>query len=377
MRDHETQVGYLVLADISGYTSYVAATELEHSHQVLTELLELLVDRLTPVLTMSKLEGDAIFAYLPAERLSRGETLLEIVESTYVAFRDRVEGIRRLTTCNCRACQAIPSLDLKFILHYGEFVAQQVSGIHELVGSDVNLVHRLSKNHVTEATGWRGYVLFSEQCLAVLALPPDGLHVQAETYEHLGEVRTYSMDLHARYAALTDARRAVVAPAEAHVTYTRDISAPPPVVWEWLNDPHRRSEWMPDTTWSAVHRSGGRTGIGTRNHCAHGKGKVTIENVLDWRPFDYYTFETWISADGKMAAITTQRLEPVPGGTRLQTFLRFRLPVPDWAARLVAKPMARMAAYDASLDLMARLIGEEQASTLPQQAERLTASAAA
>jgi len=28
------QYGYLVLADISGYTSYVAATEIEHSQSV-------------------------------------------------------------------------------------------------------------------------------------------------------------------------------------------------------------------------------------------------------------------------------------------------------------------------------------------------------
>jgi hypothetical protein len=40
-----TQHGYLVLADISGYTSFVAKTELEHSHEILTELLELLVER--------------------------------------------------------------------------------------------------------------------------------------------------------------------------------------------------------------------------------------------------------------------------------------------------------------------------------------------
>jgi uncharacterized protein YndB with AHSA1/START domain len=358
--DNQTQEGYLVLADISGYTSYVAGTELEHAHQILTELLELLIGRLTPLLTLSKLEGDAVFAYLPADRLSRGETLIEIVESTYVAYRDRVEGIRRLTTCDCRACRAIPSLDLKFILHFGEFVVQRVSGIHELVGSDVNLVHRLSKNRVAEATGWRGYVLFTEQCLAMTSMLPDDLHVQVETYEHLGDVRTHSMDLHPRYAALTDARRAIVTPAEAHVTYTRDIPAPGPVVWEWLNDPHRRQVWMPGTTWKAVELPGGRTGVGARSHCAHGNGSIMLEDVLDWRPFDYFTVESRTSADGRMGVVTTHRLEPISGGTRLHTALRFRLPLPAWAARPVAAGLARMAHVDANLALMARLIREEQ-----------------
>jgi hypothetical protein len=43
-----TQHGYLVIADISGYTSFVAKTELEHSQEILSELLELLVSRFQP-----------------------------------------------------------------------------------------------------------------------------------------------------------------------------------------------------------------------------------------------------------------------------------------------------------------------------------------
>ena len=57
----KTQHGYLVLADISGFTWYVAGTELEHANEILTEVLELIVARFTPTLTLSKLEGDAVF----------------------------------------------------------------------------------------------------------------------------------------------------------------------------------------------------------------------------------------------------------------------------------------------------------------------------
>ena len=71
--DGKTQHGHLVISDISGYTSYVAQTELEHAHEVLSELLALLLNRLTPVLTLSKLEGDAVFVYAPESRLSRGD----------------------------------------------------------------------------------------------------------------------------------------------------------------------------------------------------------------------------------------------------------------------------------------------------------------
>lgn len=145
-----TQHGYLLLADLSGYTSFVAGTELDHSHEILSDLLETICMRIEKLLTIHKLEGDAVFAYAPEAVITRGETVLELIESTYMAFRDRQTDIRRATTCTCKACQNIPSLDLKFILHHGDYILQQVRGIREMVGSDVNLVHRLSKNHVTD-----------------------------------------------------------------------------------------------------------------------------------------------------------------------------------------------------------------------------------
>src|SRR6266545_7896079 len=171
-----TQQGYLLLADISGYTSYVASTELTHSQEILSELLELIVSRFKEWMTIHKLEGDAVFAYTPESKIERGETLFELIESTYVAFRDKREAARRRTTCTCNACRNIPNLDLKFIAHYGEYFVQDVMGARELVGSDVNLIHRLLKNHVTESTGWKAYALFTEQSLNHLNLRPEGLH---------------------------------------------------------------------------------------------------------------------------------------------------------------------------------------------------------
>ena len=94
-----TQHGYLVIADISGYTSFVAKTELEHSHEILSELLGLLVDKFKLLMTISKLEGDAVFAYAAEEKITRGETLLEFLEDIYTAFRDRQVSMRRATSC--------------------------------------------------------------------------------------------------------------------------------------------------------------------------------------------------------------------------------------------------------------------------------------
>jgi len=41
----QTQHGYLLLADISGYTSYLSKVELDHAHEILTDLLESIVNR--------------------------------------------------------------------------------------------------------------------------------------------------------------------------------------------------------------------------------------------------------------------------------------------------------------------------------------------
>jgi hypothetical protein len=285
---NDTQHGYLLLADISGYTSYVASTELAHSQDILSELLELIIEHFRPLLTISKIEGDAVFAYAPESKIPRGEAIFELIESTYIAFRAQRDAAFRRTTCTCNACRNIPNLDLKFISHYGDYFVQNIAGTKELVGSDVNLIHRLLKNHVNEATGWRAYLLITEQSLHHLGVQLEGLFECAESYEHLGEVYTSSMDLHARYKELMDARRVFISPKEAHFIFEYDYNAPPQILWEWFNDPHKRGQWMTSEI-IPVLRIGGRSGAGGRNHCVHGKGQVIVEDVLDMHPFDYVT----------------------------------------------------------------------------------------
>jgi hypothetical protein len=332
MAETKTQHGYLILADISGYTSFLAGTELEHAHEILAELLEEIVGRFQSLLTISKLEGDAVFAYVPEERVPRGETLLELIESTYVAFRERVEVVHRRTTCLCNACRAIPTLDLKFMTHHGDYILQRVSTITELVGSDVNLVHRLMKNHVAEATGWHAYALFTESGLNHLGLRPEGGHEQTESYEHLGEVKTYSLDMRKRYQELMGARRVFVSAEEAQLVITQVCPAPPPIVWDWLNDPHKRAQVaFQEVEFQPILRPGGRTGVGGRNHCVHGKDVAMVENILDWKPFDYFTVEQVYM--GLHIHITCQ-LEPLADGqTRVHVHIKGRTPLPHFLDR--------------------------------------------
>ena len=359
-----TQHGYLLLADISGYTSFVAGTELDHSHEILTDLLETICMQIDKLLTIHKLEGDAVFAYTSEALIARGETILELVELTYMAFRDRQTNIKRSTTCTCRACQNIPSLDLKFILHHGDYILQQVRGIREMVGSDVNLLHRLSKNHVTEATGWRAYLMITEPCLGHLDVNLEGVHEQYESYEHLGEIKTINVDMHRRYNDLKEAHRVVIDEADADLKFTVHFPTPPPLTWEWLQDPNRRNSWSGDVHWYSGDRPKGRAGSGASNHCAHGK-TLSTEVTLDWRPFEYSTIDSY--ENGKKMFSETFRLEPLPdGGTKVTNLSRVHFPLPRFLRRILARAIfINMYKYDQLVQKAAQLAGEEyQRSTL-------------
>ena len=200
--ESKTQKGYMVLADISVYTFFLAKTELEHANIAISYLLEAILGKMSGALTIAKLEGDAVFAYVEESKLPDGESLLEMIDQTYYAFRDQAETLHKEATCPCKACHAIPTLDLKFMVHRGVFIVQQVAGIKDLVGSDVNLVHRLLKNRVGETTGWRGYALFTLQGLESIQADKKAFVQQSESYEHLGEVEMYVMDMHVRYESM-------------------------------------------------------------------------------------------------------------------------------------------------------------------------------
>jgi hypothetical protein len=280
------------------------------------------------------------------------------MEAVYVAFRDRQVSMRRATTCTCNACQNIPSLDLKFIAHHGDYIVQKVASIRELVGSDVNLIHRLSKNHVCESTGWRAYMMLTEKCLDHLKLHLENTHVQMEEYEHLGQVKTYNLDLHLRYKEITDERRIVIEEKDADVIYRVDFPTPPHATWEWLQDPIKRNLWGGHVHWYAGDRPQGRAGKGASNHCAHGK-TVNTEVTLDWRPFEYSTTESF--ENGKKVFSETFHLEPLPnGGTRLHDVMQMHLPLPRFLRRIVVPAIMRFGfKYDEMLHKAVRLAGEE------------------
>ena len=279
--------GYIILADISGYTSFLAKTELEHAHEIIGELLEFIITKINSIFTIAQIDGDAIFAYAPHDRIFRGEAIFELIESTYTAYKDQLLQVSRVRTCSCNACRSTSKLDLKFAVHYGEYIPSEFHKQFDLVGLAPYFIRKREwKEPVKEATKWHGYALFTEESLKQLKLQPDDLQVMEIPG---GSVRTFGLDLEARYKSTLEQRRVQVSSEDALYSFSLDYPVSRGTLWNWINDPDKRTQWyaMP---WSARSRPGGRTGSGAVNHCYHGIGD-TLETILDWRPFEYFTSE--------------------------------------------------------------------------------------
>jgi hypothetical protein len=308
-----------LIADISGYTGYLADVELDHAQDILADLVGAVVSALRPNFRLAKLEGDAAFTYMLGETID-GSMLLDTIERCYFGFRRRRRDVRQATSCPCNACVRIPDLDLKFVVHHGEAIIQKVAGRQELLGSDVIVVHRLLKNEVVEQLGIPAYALISQACVAAAGIDPAalGMTPRTETYDRIGDVGCWVYDLGRRWQEETGRARAFVTPEESILTVSMPTAAPPQVAWEFITKPGQRMLWQPWVTEVEIQgATGGRRGPGSSNHCMHGKDAV-VEEILDWRPYDYVTDMTVLETPiGAIRLPHTIEFEPTTTGTTI------------------------------------------------------------
>lgn len=305
--------GCLLIADITGYTDYLRDTELEHAQDVLADLLETIIAGIEPPFTLSKLEGDAAFAYVPSKAVS-APMLFDTVDAAYFAFRRRLRDVVQATTCTCNACVLIPRLDLKFFVHEGEYVIRRIARSEELTGSDVVLLHRLLKGEAGQTVGSDAFAVYTRGTLEALGVNAEDLGFLpfTETFPDLGDVPVFVQNLEEQWAQEQDRTRVFVTEAEALGQLEVVFSAPPPVVWEYFTDPQMRLEWQLGLT-SIDEDVDGRRGIDTVNHCAHGSD-TNIQRVVDWRPFSSFTTADETEGSPIVLTVTTD-FAPVDEGT--------------------------------------------------------------
>ncbi len=314
-----THSGYLIISDITGYTLYLTQSELEHAQEVLKSLLELLIDHTKPPLKISRTAGDAVISYSLLGASLQGQTLVELVEDTYVAFRRAIDLMVLNNQCHCNACTNIANLDLKFFVHSGAFGIQRLGAGDELVGSDVNLIHRLLKNHVVEQTGIRAYALYTDAAIRQLGLQgfSDRLVAHRESYEHLGEVAVWIQDMQSAWQAKKESLRITIPPDRVAAQVAIEIDMPPQQVWDYLAQPEFRSTLLGSDRQEIVDRKGGRIAEGSGYRCYHGD-QLILQTVLQWRPFEQMTTEDLVPLPGGLLRVLVDmRLEPMGEHTRL------------------------------------------------------------
>ena len=196
---------YLLLADISGYTGFMAGVEVAHgvdfsagipaAYSVLGDLLDAVIQGAAPDFGLVKLEGDAVFAAAPAARLDgMGDRVLETLDAMYKAFTDARTQAIPSNDHVCTACPAVAHLDLKAVLHRGPAVRQTVGSGSDLLGPAVTVAHRLLKNTIRARIGSRPYLFLTDAAATALGLSEVGIE-HSEEYADAGRIQGRIVEL--------------------------------------------------------------------------------------------------------------------------------------------------------------------------------------
>jgi class 3 adenylate cyclase len=181
-------LGSILLADISGYTRFLEEVQTAHrddafadgrippAYAMMAGLLEGIAETVEPPFTVLKFEGDAVFAVAADAEMPGGDGIVDCVRHCYADFMGRRAAAGAIWTCTCDACSRSETLDLKFILHHGEFFVQQVGAHTDAVGPEINVAHRLLKNGAVTVLGTTGYALITGEMVTALDISlPDAM----------------------------------------------------------------------------------------------------------------------------------------------------------------------------------------------------------
>ncbi len=193
--------GFIVLADISGYTKFVRSHNMKkipfigkramettesHAEHIISDLLEKVIEELEGTLTVNKLQGDAVLFYSNPKNLNEyPKLLIEKIQGCFEVFIKRLNDIIFCESCPCDACHQMGNLRLKSFVHYGDFLIKKVSRFEEIAGENVILAHRLMKNTIDSDE----YILFTDSVKQICDLDYLGkIDNRVEKCEGLGDI---------------------------------------------------------------------------------------------------------------------------------------------------------------------------------------------
>jgi uncharacterized protein YndB with AHSA1/START domain len=186
---------------------------------------------------------------------------------------------------------------------------------------------------VNERLGSHAYALYSDACIQAMGIDPLAQRIADinESIDIIGDVKCWVRDLQEAWEQEGDRQRNEVTSDKAAGVFEFEIAAPRAKVWEYFTLPGLRPKWRAaDEVRESV--DGGRRGVGTTNHCMHGPHAI-IEELLDWRPVDYFTISTLLPVpDAPKILLTFAFSESAAGSTHVE--IRVGKPKPkDKASR--------------------------------------------
>ena len=104
-----------------------------------------------------------------------------------------------------------------------------MGGHDELVGSNVNLLHRLLKNRVLVATGVLAYTLYTDAAINALGLEDfrASLAPHQESYKHLCGMALWVQDMHPIWQEKREQNLITIPPERVTLEVSTEISLPP------------------------------------------------------------------------------------------------------------------------------------------------------
>ena len=270
----------IFLPDISGFTRFVNQTAMEHSRHIIAEILELLIDANQLDFELAEIEGDALF-YYKHHSVPDLTSILDQIKHMYAQFHVYLRDYQTRRICDCGACSTAIDLDLKFIVHAGDFGFIEVKDQKKPYGKDIIVAHRLLKNEV----GSDEYALFSKNYMDEQNGPVEqtfGTFKPSQgssTYGEIGKV-DYT------YLSLKQIKQNLPAPEELPIGTRSDnpftaeffINAPLPKVFESVFNLDKRLLWnksVDGMKWDKekINR------VGTQHTCVINDKNILFETV--------------------------------------------------------------------------------------------------
>ena len=320
------QEGALVLADISGYSAFVAQTEVDHSWSILHELLDTMVRSVQGRMDVSQVEGDAI---LFISGLSTPD-VIRALEGTFVSFHRRLRDMQAVTTCPCSACTNIAILKLKFVVHHGKFSRQRLGNVEQLHGTDVIVAHRLLKNKVPS----KEYMLVTDAVLDRLpAEMRQRFHPHTEEFD-LGAISGGYEEIAYLWQEAQATERQRVMPEDAMINSDITVNAPLALVDKLMLEPAVMQRYLFSDDVEAIPGARGED-LGSEFHCHHG-GSLVSMRVVSVEPGRELT----LTADQPTTMYITTRIGDCGDGrTRIQRAFVWDVPADPDVAQSVRQVM--------------------------------------